>query len=372
VLALGLALGVALAWRPASDHLRAASLLLRFEGAEEGLAGWVADLGVRGVVERRETVPSDHGPLRARRYLPDGAPPVGQVLLVHGVHFRGMEEPRLVRLARALAASGMEVLTPHVDSLASFRIEPEAIDQIAAASRWLAEGAPGDARVGVFGISFAGGLALMAAADPHHGHRIGWVLSLGGHHDLARVARWYGGDEASGPDGETPAVSPHPYGAGVLIRNAVERFFPAEDLPQAERAMELILREKASEARAMLGGMTPRGQAQLRRVLSREPHPELHGPLQDLIRDDMAALREVSPRGRLAGLEVPVLLLHGSDDPVVPSVETRWLEREVPPAALCQTLVTSLLRHAETRKEPTWRDQVRMVRFLAAMFAVAR
>jgi pimeloyl-ACP methyl ester carboxylesterase len=366
---------VAVAWRPVSDHVRAASLLLRIEGAEEGFPGYVARLGARPVQEETLSLPSGDAPLRARRYRPEGEAGAGRVLLVHGVHFKGMDEPRLVALARAMAGSGLDVLTPHVGSLADFRIEPQVVRKIADAAAWFAnesEGGAAGAPVGVLGISFAGGLALMAAAEAEPRGAIGWVMAVGAHHDLMRVGRWYAGKGEVGPDGEVAAAEPHPYGAGVFIRGALAKFFPEEDIPHAERALEHILREQASKARPLLESMTEAGQAQLRRILSRKPHPDLSRALLALVREEADALRAVSPVGRLGGLDTPVLLLHGAEDPVVPSIETRWLAREIPEPALHAALVTPLLRHAEALQEPSLRDEIRLVRVLAQMLALAR
>jgi pimeloyl-ACP methyl ester carboxylesterase len=367
---------VAVAWRPVSHHVRAASLLLRIEGAEEGVSGFVARVGARPVRVETLSLPIGDVPMPARRYRPEGESGAGHLLLVHGVHFKGMDEPRLVDLARAMAASGLDVLTPHVGSLADFRIEPQVVRKIADAAAWFANESEGGAAglpVGVLGISFAGGLALMAAAEAEaRGGAIGWVMAVGAHHDLVRVGRWYAGEGEVGPDGEVAAAEPHPYGAGVFIRGALSRFFPEEDVPLAERALEHILREQASEARTLLDDMTEVGQAQLRRILSREPHPDLSRALVELVREEADALRAVSPVGRLGDFDTPVLLLHGAEDPVVPSIETRWLAREIPEPALRATLVTPLLRHAEALQEPSLRDEIQLVRVLAQMLALAR
>jgi pimeloyl-ACP methyl ester carboxylesterase len=365
---------LALAWGPTSRHVRAASLLLRIEGADGGTAGWLAQLGARPVRELEVTLPLADGAIPARRYVPAQGSPTARVLLVHGVHFRGMNEPRLVALAHSLAASGMEVLTPHLASLVDYRIDREAVRQIAGAAVWLGGARePGGAPrpVGVIGISFAGGLGLMAAASAESQGAIGWVVAVGAHHDLVRVGRWYAGTPEPGPDGRPPAVEPHPYGPAVFIRVGLHRFFPAPDLAVAEKALRLVLHERARDARKLLPELTEQGQAQLRRILARQPHPELAQGLMDLVREEAEPLRAVSPRGRLDRLAVPVLLLHGTDDPVVPSMETRWLARDVPPPALQAVLITPALRHAEAREQPSLRDELQLVRFLARMLAVA-
>ncbi|MFW6067708.1 MAG: CocE/NonD family hydrolase [Myxococcota bacterium] len=370
-LLLGLLVLVAALWAPVSRHVRAASLLLRFEGAQEGAAGWVAGLGRHAVGRSDVELATPEGLVRGRRYRPEGAPDAPGLLLVHGVHFRGMREPRLVRFAEVLASAGLDVLTPQVPSLAGLRVEPRATRRIGASASAFAQEL--NARsVGVMGISFAGGLALVAAADPELGGRIGYVVAVGAHHDLARVAHWYAGGVAADPSGEPASVSPHPYGAGVVIHQHVESFFPPEDVPRAREALRRLLHERWKEARALVPELSPRGAERLEAILAREERPELRARLREVIEREIAAFRQVSPAGKVGGLDVPVFLVHGSADPVIPPTETAWLAREIPDARVEQMVITPFLRHAESRSDPSFGDRWELVRFMAEVLGTAR
>ena len=105
------------------------------------------------------------GVVRARLYWPVGVRHPSGMVVVHGIHHLGMEEPRLVSFARAVAGSGLAVLTPQVDSLADYRVDASSIAVIGESAAWLDERL-GNHRVTVNGISFAGGLSLLAATDP--------------------------------------------------------------------------------------------------------------------------------------------------------------------------------------------------------------
>ena len=73
--------------------------------------------------------------------------------MVHGVHHLGIhDEPRLVAFARALSASGIEVLTPELASLADYQVDAHSIDLIGYSARELSQS--GNQKVGVLGISF--------------------------------------------------------------------------------------------------------------------------------------------------------------------------------------------------------------------------
>src|SRR5205807_4352192 len=87
--------------------------------------------------EREIAIPADSGAMRARIYEPAGS--VRRVaLLVSGLHAAGIDEPRLVRLARQLSANGLAIVTPDIPELSRFEIAPHITDTIERAAAWLA------------------------------------------------------------------------------------------------------------------------------------------------------------------------------------------------------------------------------------------
>src|SRR5690606_21110023 len=113
------------------------------------------------------------GPLRAHRYA--GSEEGALVVLVHGVHPDGIDEPRLVRFARSLAAAGLLVYTPELPALARARLDPGTASVLADACSAIAR-REHRRSLGVVGISFGGGLALRAASQTEV---IGAVLAIG-------------------------------------------------------------------------------------------------------------------------------------------------------------------------------------------------
>lgn len=357
---------VVVGWRPVNTHLDAAAFLLRFEGtaaAEEGLAS----LGSHEIHVRE--FPWDAGP--AKLYMPvDEEDPPGVVLL-HGVHAKGVEEARLQIFARSMASTGIAVLTPQVPELTEYRIEAQTVPRIGQAARALAQHLE-DERVGVAGISFSGGLAILAAAEEAGAGRIGWVLSVGGHHDLSRVARFYVGQEVEGPAGEPLDTEPHPYGAGVLIYAHADELFPPEDVSLARDILRQLLHERWREARGRVGELSPSGQRQMRAVIERDDDARLGAELLAVLGRHEHTLGGASPAGHLATLDVPVFLIHGASDPVVPATETLWLASEIPEEHVAAVLITDALRHAEYEREPNWTERWDLVHFMAQVLAAAR
>jgi len=87
--------------------------------------------------------------------------------------------------------------------------------------------------------------------------------------------------------------------------------------------------------------------------------------LLDVIREDEPRLAAISPQGKLGNLQTPVFILHGSTDDIIPSTESVWLKREVPPKYLRAVLITPAFSHVDPQKRATWGDELRLIHFLA-------
>ena len=301
---------------------------------------------------------------------PAASPGAPGVVLVHGVHRLGIDEPRLGRFARAVAASGVVVLTPEVQEIADYRVDPASVETIGAAARAL-DARLGAGKAGVMGMSFAGGLALIAAADPRFAEDIGFVVAVGAHDDLARVSRFFATDAIDAPDGSRVHLHAHGYGAMVMIGNgSPERFFAAEDVPAAKDAIRLWLWDDRDAARARAEALGPEAWATVDALFDGRADlvaPEL---LAETERDH-EAMDRVSPHGKLGGLRAPVFLLHGAGDTVIPAAETAWLASEVPADVLREALVSPAIVHVEMDDGTALSDQWALVRFMARVLEAA-
>ena len=93
--------------------------------------------------------------------------PAGAILLVFGVNNLGRNHPAIVRVADALARTGVAVLVPDSRTLLEGRLEVAEIDGVVEAFQTLAARPEVDReRVGIVGFSVGGSLALLAAGDP--------------------------------------------------------------------------------------------------------------------------------------------------------------------------------------------------------------
>jgi dienelactone hydrolase len=342
-----------------SSHRRAADVLRRFGGQAPAVLA-TADRGVDEIDEVRD------GPRRMRWYLPRGKSDPPGLVLVHGIHRLAVDEPRLVRFARALAENGVAVLTPDVRELADYRVDARSIETIGTAAQALR--ARLSRKVGVMGMSFAGGLSLLAACDPRFGSDIGMVVAVGAHDDAARVARFFATDRIARPDGSAASIGAHGYGVLVFAYSHADRFFALEDVPLARRALASWLAEERDAARVIARESTSPSRELLELLFERRLE-QVTEPFLGAIDADAVALAAVSPRGRVDCLQVPIFLLHGAGDTVIPPTETEWLARDVPAGVLRDVLISRALVHVEPGGQPTWYEQWELVHFVADVLA---
>ena len=180
-------------------------------------------------------VPTRQGEVAAQLYRPGGRVRRA-ALLVPGVHSMGIAEPRLTALAQDLAGSGVAVMTMALPDLMGYQITARSADVIEDAVAWMAaqpDLAP-DGRVGMVGISFAGGLSIVAAGRPSIRDKVAYVVSFGGHGDLGRVLHYL----ATGEAVQAPGVvthPPHDYGVAVILYAAADRVVPPEQVGRVAR-----------------------------------------------------------------------------------------------------------------------------------------
>ncbi len=373
VIALVLAIG---AWC-AAPYWRATALILRAADGD-GLLGRAASWNAHAVTDRLEWIATPEGTIRLRTFSPSGRPR-GAVLLVSGVHPDGIDEPRLIDLARDLSASGVTVATPEIPDLQHYRLTPRVTDTIEHVGEWLAANpAAMNRRIGMIGVSFSGGLSVVAAARAGLRDRVAYVLSFGGHGDLPRVLRYLcTGLEPALPGAPAPARRrPHDYALAVLLYQAADLAVPADQAAPLRAAIAVFL-----EASALTRLAPRRAEAVLRESVERAgrlPEPAATLMRQVNARNVEAIGAVVLPYlpqlGQDASLSperspapsAPVYLLHGLDDNVIPAVESELLARYLRPLTRTRILLSGFLTHVDVAQRPTLPDTWRMIAFWAA------
>jgi pimeloyl-ACP methyl ester carboxylesterase len=315
------------------------------------------------------SIPTASGSILGLLYSSQGVAHPPGIVLVHGIHHLGIHDPRFVNLARALAGAGFTVLTPLLTALADYHVDGGSIPEIGESARWL-EARLGSGPVTVIGISFAGGLALLAAAEPQYEWSVRAIAVIGGYEDLERVSRFLATSEEEFPDGSVVPMAAHDYGGAILVYDNLEEFFSPSDVPPAREALRRYLWEQPETARPWLAQLSPAGRATMDDLLARRIE-RLRPQLLAAIQADQREFAALSPHGKIGSLRVPVFLLHGSADNVIPPAETLWLAKEVPREDLRAVLITSAFTHVDIKDKTSLWEEFRLVHFLAGVLRAA-
>ena len=365
----------------ATPYVRAASLVVRAANLG-GRAEAFANEHARTVTAQlRHMVDTRHGQVPARFYTPDGEVSRA-VLLVPGIHSMGIEEPRLTALANDLAGTGVTVMTMALPDLQAYMITPRATDVIEDAVSWMAQRrnlAP-DGRIGMVGISFAGGLSISAAGRPAIRDSVAFILAFGGHGDLPRVMRYL----ATGEAPQVPGLATHPphdYGVSVILYGLADRgVVPADQVAALREAIRtfllasqltLVSMDQANatfaKAREMANALPEPSRTFMNYVNDRaigKLGPALVPYLEQLGANDPALSPQRAPDPPAA----PVYLLHGDDDTVIPAAESAVLDDYLRgKGADVHLLLSNLITHAEVNRSATASDTWKLVAFWASV-----
>lgn len=336
-----------------------------------GLARRLADAGAEPYATRTLAIPTRRGPLRARLYLPDRAPR-RVALLVSGLHPAGIDEPRLVGLARELAHSGIATVTPDIPELSRFEISGAITDDIEQCALWLAtsSGLAHDGRVALMGISFSGGLAIVAAGRPSLETRTAFVFSFGGDDDLPRVLHYLcTGEDPPGHE----RLRPHDYGVAVILLAIARRVVPPEQVEALRDGVRRYL--SASALDQVDKPAAAREFSALRALAAHLPEPSAtllrYVNDRDVGRLGPRLLPYIGDYGTNPALSVsrspkpsaPVFLLHGTDDNVIPAIESDFLADDLRGHAPVRLLLSDLISHAEADRPMHLVDVLQLAAF---------
>jgi hypothetical protein len=391
VIAVAIGAAVSVAAMPYVDALALITRVAQMPGAGETLANWRARPFAADPILQ---IPTRYGPVEGRIYRPSSGTDRRPVTLVPGVHMDGIREARLVGMAEDLAAGGFTVLTVSTPDLQRFRIAPESTDVIEDAALWLAGGAggavtpPDDGKIGMLGISFSGGLSIVAAGRPALRDKVSYVMSFGGHGDLPRVMKYLcsGNAPPMPPLGDaTREVAgaehvsikpPHDYGVAVVLSSVADHVVPPEQVAPLQRgiltfltasSLDMVDKPRAEvefqRARDFATGLPEPSRTFMTYVNDRAV--DKLGPVLMPVVESLANREEhkaLSPERAPAPSGV-VYLLHGADDNVIPSVETVLLTNYLRDKTAVHAVLSGLITHAEVDRSAPAIEVWRLVGF---------
>ena len=259
------------------------------------------------------------------------------LLLLYGLTAAGEKESRLVHFAHALCASGFRLLVPVLPGIKTYRFDEHdlvcLLDLIAAARQEY----PGS--LGIVAFSYGAALALVAAAQPSVSHWVDVLLLFGPPYRLLDLYSSLSAQVGKEPADRHEAAWDHFVWCQAVL---AYRQQDALRLPEDDRhALSRLLWDYCE-------GIT----AQQKRQFYRQVLRPRQLALGELEADECQALENLSPQGKLAGVQGRVLILHDPFDPLVTSQQAEQILAELSARGQPQAqrlLITPLISHIAPR-----------------------
>lgn len=257
-------------------------------------------------------------------YIPAGAKAGSRlpgVVLALGVHPAPIDDPRIVKLATAMARAGVVVGVPDSTALRELRVTPDEPPHLADAVLTLA-GLPevDPSRVGLAGFSAGASIALDAAADPRLDGHLAFVSSFGGYADAERLLVDVASRTTLNDDGSVAPWQPDPFIRHDVLELAIQAL-PEDgqrDLLRTSLAAA-VENEDAQVARSLAGTEQFSGDAQhVFDLFTARDRPTAQAAVDALSADLRTQLAGISPTTYASRVDVPVYLLHGVTDTAIP------------------------------------------------------
>ncbi len=249
----------------------------------------------------------------ASLYLPARGGRLPGIVIVVGASPLGRQDPQTVRVATAWVGAGRAVLVPDL-ALRSSSLRAVDLERIAAAVDVLAAVPRVDpSRIGLFGVSWGGALAVVAASRPPLAAKVAFVATFGAFYDLVDLV-------------------------GAVVTGATVhhgRIVPWHTIPQAQAVVRSALlsllapaQAHAVEAALVDPGVVPTltvGERAVVELLTNRDPARVARLATGLPPSIQRVRQAFSPAFHLQGLRAPLLALHSTDDPAAPWTESAML-----------------------------------------------
>jgi len=282
--------------------------------------------------------------MRAWVYRPAGRRPLGAVLVVPGLHYLGPADPRLDRFCRILAHAGNLVLCPFLPDFSRLRVGPDlgpdtskALDALLALPDRPRAVAPG-----VLSISFGSRPAVEVAATRPE---VGKLVLFGGFADFRDAIRFC---IAGAPD---PGRPHDPLNRPVVFLNLLEHLDPAPRDAETfvEACFEYVRRTWGKPEMKPKEAFAPVAEALAEGLTDAELFLKATGVADGGVELGLEALARgaehfeyLDPRPWLSRVRVPVTVIHGREDDVIPFEHAERLASMAPRS---RHLVTGIYAH---------------------------
>jgi hypothetical protein len=289
------------------------------------------------------------------------------IVLNHGVAAGGMDDLRLVNFADALARCGYVALVPEFVDLKEFRVRPSDVDEVVASFTYLADQPDVDEnRVGLFGFSYAGGLAILAAGDPAIADRVRFCFALGTYYDLKDIVT-YATTGYYREGGKWVYMVPRHTGKWAFMRNMLGLVESARDRALLTSIADAKLADEHSDVEAEVAGLGEEGRRLFDLMTNTDPGRSA-ALIDELNPTILGYFDALSLPGNIDGVKAHLILVHGRDDNLMPYTESVRLAENAPPGASVQLYILESFQHVDLRL--SWKGGPR--RWLATIAEAGR
>ncbi len=268
------------------------------------------------------------------------------IVLNHGVAAGGMNDLRLTNFADALARAGYVALVPEFINLKEFHVRPSDVDEMVGSYEYL-ERLPdvNPDRVGFFGFSYAGGLAVLAANSPRISERVRFCFLLGSYYDLRSIVT-YATTGYYLEDGEWVYVKPRHTGKWAFLRNSLQLVGDDTDRRLLTRIANSKLEDDTCDVSASADSLGAEG-ALLYELMTNGDPAAAAGILDRLSPRLLSYLDKLSMPGNIENVTARLIIVHGRDDNLMPYTESILLAENAPPQASAQLRILESLQHVD-------------------------
>jgi len=268
------------------------------------------------------------------------------LVLVPGAVEDSRDDPRLIAFANTFARARFAVLVPEISGLNAQHVSAEHAEPIGRAIQALTActgTAEEPGSIGVAAISYAGGPTLLAALHPVIGARIRFALVIGGYFDTeAMITFATTGHFRSSPDVSWQYREPNAYGKWLFVQDNAQRLSDSADQTALAEIAARKLEHPSADIADLRRDLGHDGRAVMALLDNLDPDrvPSLIEALPSAIRTELEALD--LKRRDLSRLPFELLLVHGRDDPIIPSTESEALAAAAPDDRSSLYIVDSL------------------------------
>ncbi len=264
-------------------------------------------------------------------YRPSGSARHGAFIFAVGAADKIRDHSAVIRLSNVIARTGTVVMVPQLYYPFDERARPEEVEdllgafgrdtrEVVASFRWLHDQSYVDPnRVGIFGVSAGGGIALMAAADERIRTDVDFVAVLGSYFNIVDVISAVVSESMS-YGGESTPWQPREDTARMVFSSLISYLPNSTDRDILTRVM--VRRDE--DARTDVPALSSAGRDIYEAYLAKDAD-RLFAIWSDVSPLGMGALYEISPSSYASNLHTELFIMTDRGDPYVPYVESRKL-----------------------------------------------